>query len=138
MRTNHRTITAELRCQCLACLGEEVDSYGRKCIGCNGEGWFYIPAEENCLDDIRDMADGWAWDAVATKVLEAGAEIHDEAFKLELCDEEFEIARDERGEEIYNYARGKFEGRYVLTLRIKPSPISKANAAAMNAALVRK
>lgn len=138
MRTNHRTVTAELRCQCLACLGEEVDSYGRRCVGCAGEGWFYVPVTESSIEDIRDMADGWAWDAVATKVIEAGAEIHDDAFKLVISDEDFEIARDQLGEKVFNDETDRYEGRYVLTLKVVPSPISKANAAAMNAALVRK
>lgn len=139
MSTKHpRTVSAELRCQCLACLGQEVDSYGRRCMGCNGEGWFYIPVTESSLEDIRDMSDGWAWDFVATKVIEAGAEIHDEAFKFVIDAEDFEIAKDPDGEERFNDETGRYEGRYVLTLKIVPSPISKANEAAMNAALVRK
>ena len=120
MLAKHTTkIEAEVKCPCLACLGAEVDSYGRKCIGCAGEGFFWI-SRNDTVEGLHDYADGSAWDYVATKLEEAGVEISEDAMKYEVKN-----------------AGAWGDLPYEIELAIVPYPISRENAAAMNA-LVRK
>ena len=119
MLAKHKTIHAMLRSPCLACLGNEVDSYGRKCVGCEGEGMFFVPMTATSMDEVRDCEDT-AWDFVATKITENGAEISDDALKYRIDNEYAEL-----------------DGSVEVTLKIVPYPVSKATADYMNA-LVRK
>jgi hypothetical protein len=120
MLAKHPTkVCAVLKCPCLACYGEGFDVVGKPCVACKASGSFTLPVEEGTVEEVDAWDDGPAWDAIAEKVIDAGAEIHDDAWRYEVA------------------ARAHNGGVYIVTLKIVPYPVSKETAAHFNA-LVRK
>ena len=138
----HSKVSARLRCPCLVCLGAGEDSHGRKCAGCDGEETFYVDVTEDTIEDVRAWDDGPAWDHVATLLEARGLKPSDDVLKYAIADEDFESEKDERGNPVRmdderTSKLGPVVGRYVITLKVVPYPVSRETAAAMNA-LVRK